>query len=474
MLSDRNKGVEVIMAYCQRALPSCLNNVYGNTGICKVCGHMHRQIISNYLSDIQVIPVSSRQFQKSQVKFDYDDIFDLKKITYRKVHIGLSLLSYFVTITRQPTGKVTAAQRQYFDQILSSLCAFVDYAYHLVEEVNPDVISIYNGRLYENRLFYDIAMEKGIQFESLEVWWRLNEPAARVEYEGDLPLGIRQLTRMANELWDQSPRSEEEKVKIGSSFYLYRRSGKSTNDFVYIGKQVKDMLPEGFDETKRNIVFFNSSEDEIVSLGGDWDTENLFESQVEAVQFIVNHLPENAHLYLRIHPNLKGVTAAYHTDLYKIKSSQLTIIPPESPIGSYALMEKADKILVMGSTIGAESCYWGKPVINLHKCEYFYLNVGYNPQTREELEQLLAAHLEAKPQDGALRYGYYYMAIDERMKTDDEVYFNWKTYSVLGKKVTGVVEYLKLFGSSLLFRLCYPRFVAYFSRFFKNSVSFPA
>ena len=236
MLSDQKKGVEVVLAYCHRALPSCFDNVHGNTGICKVCMHMHRQIIRNYLPGIQTIPISSKQFKPSRNVFSYDDIFDLKKITYRNVNIGLSLLSYYVTITRKPSGKVTPEHRAYFDQILSAICSFVDYAYQLVDEVRPDVISIYNGRLFENRLFYEIAVERGIKFESLEVCWRINEPAVRVEFEGALPLDIHQLTNMCHDIWDNSQRSEEEKNKIGASFFINRRTGKPTNDFIYIGQ----------------------------------------------------------------------------------------------------------------------------------------------------------------------------------------------------------------------------------------------
>ena len=127
----------------------------------------------------------------------------------------------------------------------------------------------------------------------------------------------------------------------------------------------------------------------------------------------------------------------------------------------------------MGSTMGAESCFWGKPVINLHKSEYYYLNVGYNPQTREELVQMLGEDLAPKPKDGALKYGYYYMATDERIKSDDAVPFNWFTVSLFGKKIPGCVEYLKLFGSSALFKVVYSRFTDHCTCFFKNTVSFP-
>jgi hypothetical protein len=357
MLSDKKKGVEVVMAYCDRAMPSCITNIRGNKGICAVCRHMQRQMINNYISDIQVIAVSDKMFHDSLSTFIYDDVIDLKKIVYRDVNIGLSLHSYYVTISRRPSGKVSPAERTYFNQILSSLCKFVDYAYDLVERIKPDMITIYNGRMFENRLFYEIAVKNGIAFESEEVCWRRNQPSIRVEYHGALPLDIQQLTDMAKNLWDSSDRSEEDKTKIGSSFFLNRRNGKPTNDFIYIDKQVKNLLPDGFDEKQRNFVIFNSSEDEIVSLGGDWDEGNLFESQYEAIKFVVENLPENSHLYLRIHPNLKGLNAEYHTNLYKLQNECLTIIPPESPVSSYALMDVAEKVLVMGSTMGVESCY---------------------------------------------------------------------------------------------------------------------
>lgn len=473
MLSDKRKGVDIIMAYCNRALPSCITNVHGNKGVCAVCRHMHRQIIKNYLSGIQIIEVSDRLFSKSEVDFSYTDILDLKKIVYRDVNIGLSLHSFFVTITRKPSGKVSSVERLYFDQILSSLCRFVDYAYKLIDEIKPDVITIYNGRMFENRLFYEIAINRGIEFESEEVCWRINEPSIRVEYHGGLPLDIKQLTQMSIDLWNNSKRSEKEKIEVGSSFFLNRRNGKPTNDFIYIDKQINNLLPNEFNEKERNFVIFNSSEDEIVSLGGDWDEDNLFGSQMEAIGFVLDHLPEDSHLYLRIHPNLKGLKADYHTDLYKLKDRRLTIIPPESPISSYALMDIAEKVIVMGSTMGVESCYWGKPVISLHKSEYYYLDVTYNPQSKDELIRLLDDNLTSKNKKGALLYGYFYMALDERAVTDNEVEFNLYTGTFMGKKVPGVIEYLKFCGSSVLFRLLYPRFVAHCSRFFKNTASLP-
>jgi hypothetical protein len=473
ILSDKKKGIDVVMAYCDRALPSCITNIHGNKGICLVCKYMHKQIIKRYLSDTPIIAISNGSYDEKDMFFPYEDVYDLKKIVYRDINIGLSLHSYYVTITRRPSGTVSLEERQYFNQMLSYLCGFVDYAYSLVDKIKPNVITIYNGRMFENRLFYEIAVNKGIAFESEEVCWRIDNPSIRVEYHGSLPLDIKQLTQMSIDLWKNSKRSEKEKIEVGSSFFWNRRNGKPTNDFIYTDKQINNLLPEEYNEKERNFVVFNSSEDEKVSLGGDWDEDNLFNSQIEAIRFVIEHLPGNSHLYLRIHPNLKGLNVEYHTGLYKFKDKRITIIPPESPISSYALMDISEKVIVMGSTMGVESCFWGKPVISLHKSEYHYLNVAYNPQSKSELISLLEANLMPKNIKGALLYGFFYMALDERALTDNPVEFNPYTVKFMGKKVTGVIEYLKLCGSSVLFRLIYPRFVAHCTRFFKNTVSFP-
>ena len=101
------------------------------------------------------------------------------------------------------------------------------------------------------------------------------------------------------------------------------------------------------------------------------------------------------------------------------------------------------------------------------------LRASLEPKPMEELVQMLGEDLTPKPKDGALKYGYYYMATDERIQSDDAVPFNWFTVSFLGKKIPGCIEYLKLFGSSALFKAVYPRFADHCTRFFKNTVSFP-
>ena len=66
------------------------------------------------------------------------------------------------------------------------------------------------------------------------------------------------------------------------------------------------------------------------------------------------------HFYLRIHPNLTNVHFEYREKLLALEEiyPNITVIDAPSPISTYALMDVADKIIVFGSTAGAESVFW--------------------------------------------------------------------------------------------------------------------
>jgi ABC-type cobalt transport system substrate-binding protein len=181
---------------------------------------------------------------------------------------------------------------------------------------------------------------------------------------------------------------------------------------VYTAEQKKGLLPENWDAQKRNIVVFNSSEDEFTSLGRDWDKLSLFESQLEGVAFICKAVSQdkNCHVYVRIHPNLKGNPYRYHMGLYELQKqhNNLTVIGPESPVSTYSLMDATNLGISFGSSAGIEASASKKPVILLAGCYYYHLNATYNPQSKAELESLLLdAQLMSKPELGAQIFGYY-------------------------------------------------------------------
>ena len=115
------------------------------------------------------------------------------------------------------------------------------------------------------------------------------------------------------------------------------------NWFSFLEKQTFE-LPENWDESKKNILICNSSEDEFASLNDEWKN-HLYANQTDGIVQIINDTKdiENIHIYLRIHPHLAKVSNSDLTELLAIKSQHLTIIPANSLISTYHLVKHASQ-----------------------------------------------------------------------------------------------------------------------------------
>lgn len=474
-LEDKNDGHDVVFAYCRGVLPSCNQNADGNQGMCSLCHYMYKNIIEKYLGGVKIVPCD-KVLAENKATYSFSRIEDLRGIKYRDVNIGMSILSYYISHTREMDGPMDAQQHKYFETLLTELTKFVDVAYNLIESEKPEVVAVYNARLYENRLFWDICQRKGIKFECLEVvggpLWH-EDKFYRVQYDG-LPHNIHNYQLQIDHVWNDPSRSLEQKIEIGSSFYYKRRSGQPAADIIFTKNMVDDLLPDDFDKSKKNIVIFNSSDDEKAALGGEWDEGKLFSTQYDAIEFVAKNAPKDTHVYLRVHPNLSKIKYSYHIDLYKLKKySNLTIIEPTSPINSYALMDVADQVVVFGSAMGVEGCFWGKPVLLLWKSLYYELDTCYVPKSHEELKQMLSSDLQPKDKVNAIKYGLYNLDRSVRVLENKYININNEPNSFLGINYH-VVDFLRIMGSRRIYKIV-KRFLApkFYYRFSKCVTPFP-
>ena len=455
MITDVKEGHQVVWSYCHGVQSSCFINKNANGAKCKICHILYKGLIRECDHNIDVKPLKMVSKKDAYAPFDYKDSSELRAIVYKGVSIGLSILSFYISETRNMKFEIGKENRKYFDYLLRENCAFVDRIYEIVDEVKPDCICIYNGRYYENRALYDIARMRGLKFESAEVVGGFNEPYRCCKYVDSLPHSIKKFTEGVHKSWDESEDSEEHKMAIGTDFYEKRKNGVAAADKVYITSQIKGLLPEGFDTSKKNYIIFNSSSDEIASIGGEWDEgENMFESQYEAIRFLCQNSSPDIHFTLRIHPNLRGIPYTYHTDLYKLTDefSNITVIPPESKISSYALLDFADKVIVFGSTMGVEACYWRKPSILIGKSWYLGLDVCHKPSTRCEIIRLINSDIKPKSKLDAIKYAYFLLDRKVRVKQTSNINVDVRYIDILGKKVQ-ITPYMRLCGSRLFAKL---------------------
>lgn len=105
-------------------------------------------------------------------------------------------------------------------------------------------------------------------------------------------------------------------------------------------------------------------------LGEDWQAR--WGSQWDAIQAVlrVDYLKDDTFV-LRVHPNLGNKERQYfkrEQDSIRRLGKEfpnLNIVPHNSDLDSYELMDSLDLIVVLASTIGLEATLKGKPVLRL-------------------------------------------------------------------------------------------------------------
>lgn len=416
-------GNQVVFAYCSGVMNACSCNVFSTPIRCKVCQFGYRRILKPY-PGIEYLPL--KRVNETPRVFNYTDLDSLKRVVYRDVEIGYAVLSELISFSRDPEPNVAGPAKEGIDHLLNESANLVDCAIKLIDEIKPDMIAFYNGRFSDTRPVMDVAKQKGIPFRCNEVVSSSvdGENFKRIVYENNLPHNYPYNTELIKKLWNMDNEPVEEKRKKGATFFEKRRHGEATGDLLvpnhkqgYIDAQVQGKLPPDWDPNKRNFAIFNSSEDEYAALGRDFEQYSLFPSQLAGIRYLLaNTKDENIHYYLRVHPNMRQIMHPYHLDLYKLESEfkNITVLPAASDYSTYDIMAAAEKVIVFGSTMGAESAYWHKPVIALSGSFYYFLDICHIPHSKEELNRLIEAKLApTENRDNVLMFGYYCMHKDE-------------------------------------------------------------
>lgn len=446
----QNKDNEVLFVYCGGLNSMCFFNREGSKKLCDFCSYATHKVIEQY--GIKTQPLTKYTSNCKVEKLQYNNAKELRSLTYRGVNVGLGFMSGFISATRNMNPLINNATKPFFDAHMDQMVRMVDSVYNLIESFGPDVIYTFNGRYEEVRAIFDISQVLGINCIMTEAFPREGK-WAKVQFENHLPHDIKYWVSRRDFSWDNYQMSEEEKIILGHSFYNNRRNGIYAGDKIYTKDQVQGSLPN-IDKSKINIGIMNSSEDEYAAVGADWDSLKFFPTQNEGIIWLLENADPNVHFFLRIHPNLKNIPYKFHTDLLKLEErfSNVTVIPGNSVISTYTLLDHMDKIVVFGSTMGIESVYWKVPTINLGPALYSYDNICYEPKNLDDLKQMLVDKLKPKYNEAVIKYGAFSMNqdpviiptryLDFQSTTRKLFAIPYKTFPyinfLLGEKITGL------------------------------------
>ena len=342
----------------------------------------------------------------------FDNIESLKKYTVDGYNIGMGVASTTITILRD--HKVdTIKHKGFINRELRNSLDVITTINEYEHSFAPDIIYLFNGRTSIFSPIVSYCKKFNLSFRVYETTSRYNKYHL---LENSIPHNIIYRREEISDLWNDTTISLEKKEEIGISFFKGQRAGINEVEPSYIGLQKKE-IDDDFIKEKEVISFFNSSIDEFAAVPGWENYIYIFNNEVEAIEDICNRYKNDTNkvFILRIHPNLKYLDNTQNRDLRKLKQLEnLIIIAPESSISTYSLLDRSDKIITFGSTIGVEACYYGKPVISLGLSFYEHLDVAYMPKDKEELFSLIGEKmLPPKPKENALPYGYWFKTFGE-------------------------------------------------------------
>jgi hypothetical protein len=470
--------VNIFLLSCNGLIKNCLTNSLNDPNICSLCRFVKKSGLSSLNGNINHISLESFNNSKvTDITFSYNSLDEIKKLDYKNVKIGYGALSSYVSYTRNLEPIIDSDFRSYFDDFLYSQIRIIDSLEDLLNTIQIDEVHLYNGRWADVRPAYDFFKSKGIHVNVLESVNNGKDKFYKQIYPNVLPQDIEFRTKQIISIWEESELSESEKFVISEKFLSDKRMAISPREGmkIFTDQQIQ-ILPDGFNSSKINISIFNSSEDEFVALGDEWEKFRIFNTQEQAIIEICEYfknLPEY-HFYLRVHPNLKGVQYGYVTRLHELQHiyDNLTVIKADSKISSYKLLDHSNKVIVFGSSIGFEASYSNKPIILLGGTLYYFLESTYIPKDTEELFALIGnKELPPKPKLGSYMFAFYLM---NHKSFSELINLNPKPFYVLGKKIGHYFTFTKFLNSAIFFRLVYQAWLYFLSlSFIKSNKTIP-
>jgi len=237
----------------------------------------------------------------------------------------------------------------------------------LLNEYQPDIVFLFNGRMTSLRVTLELAKEKGVRVITHEIGLMVDTMRL---YENADCLSLDQIKKTWKN-WGNVPLNKAQIEEI-NDFYVQKQQGKrvelkfspplQTNDFVLKELNLNISNPIW--------VLFTSSDDELIAapeLHGPLSQKEWIE---QTVKFVSEH-PE-VQLVIRVHPNTAGSRASRGSNLQQLHEMEelrdllpanVIMVMPEDLISSYTLMDICTAGLVYCSITGLELACKGKMVL---------------------------------------------------------------------------------------------------------------
>jgi predicted O-linked N-acetylglucosamine transferase (SPINDLY family)/glycosyltransferase involved in cell wall biosynthesis len=291
----------------------------------------------------------------------------------------------------------------------------------LLDDLQPTIMLLFNGRMSVTRIAMELARERGIRVVCHE---RGLAKETLLLWENESCLALRPYAELSSE-WGEIPLSEREVAQV-TQWLTDRAQGANLN-WKAFSVQSSLGVVEGFlaaNQGKKIWSLFTSSMDEIVA---EPEYSSVFVTQYRWIEETVAfaRLNPSIALVIRVHPNSGGKKStgrnteelSFFQELQTTLPANVALVMPDDKVSSYALIDRTDLGLVYGSTVALEMACRGKKVLLAARTAWMSCRSIELLTDLENYASLLASHavktLDARETEqiaiAAYRFAYAYV-----------------------------------------------------------------
>ncbi len=432
-----NKEYKVIFITCYGARKFCSANMNGLNGpkkrLCVECksrvkkgikwiarsgDQLNVEDYENYLTpdDLCEILNISENFEKIKTLDDvHTKNYNIKGIDILAPAISVSLTYFKVMRLKNTVEHLSFLKEQLKDALRS-----VYISKRIVEKHSPKIIYIFNGRtpLYNPILEYAKIINLKAMVYEYPLYGFEKYNLVENNYSHD---HIAYSNKLLSFYYSDKNNLNFKNFE-GENFYKTRFSGVLDGfSKDYLKHQIPNYFPYSKSGNKFRITIFTTSQYELVQVK-ELKKYRFYESQIDVMNGLVDKFSFDCEIFIRVHPN-SFEDREFMSELMKFDSEEVKVIPPDSSLDTYQLIQYSDLVVTFGSTVGAESAYIGKPVILLGPATYFHFNLALFVGSYSVLYSSINKALHNDFSDfpslkdrvaGAIKYAYAHMNFGQK------------------------------------------------------------
>lgn len=408
------RGARPVFAYCGGRLPICdvVPAPFAPPMPCHSCsGYAQDALTSAGFHPIRVTDLIDLPVLTSRARAQLRGISTVAECAAFEFR-GLALGEFVRTSVAGFVSRGSLADddpltlRSYRDFLVSGM-VLVDAFDRLLTKVQPNHVLVLNGAFFAERILAELADRRGARVVRYEKGFMTDSVLVSRWYSDrdDLDYGEAAWREAVERPFGESERAEvdeylRERRGPGRAFDVFSTTADEQRDARAMLHLAPGRLAVG---VFTNILWDSGTQDK------DRVYPSMAEWMVRVVSWAVAH--PDIDVVVRIHP--AEVRMLNHPSRepmlehiqrnFAVLPPNLVVVPPESPLSSYALFRFVDVGLVYTSTVGLELACTGTPTVTAANAHYSGKGFTYDPDTPEEywatVDDLLANPPDAEQRE---------------------------------------------------------------------------